>query len=53
MTPRGSFKPINFECGPHRQGRPLLITAEFREMLVFNVLSKNPSQAVKRWQEPD
>lgn len=53
QAPTGSFKPINSECGPHLQGRPLFPTAEFREMLGLNVFSKNSSQAGKGWQEPD
>lgn len=53
QAPTGSFKPINSECGPHLQGRPLFPTAEFREMLGLNVFSKNSSQAVKSWREPD
>lgn len=53
QAPKRSFKPINFECGPHRQGGPLSTTAQVREMLVLNVLRKNSSQAVKRWQESD
>lgn len=37
---------------PYKQGRPLLTSPEFRDMLVLSVLSQNSSQAMKSWWEP-